>query len=74
MMLRYTFTINLTQGKQALIDERDWYRLREQKWYARKRSDRKGFYAVREVKASGRRFQVFMSTSSSTVAWMPSTT
>lgn len=58
-MIRSTFTINLTQGKQVLVDERDWYKLRKQKWHAHK--ERSGYYAMRcaeGVRQNGKRHRI----------------
>lgn len=52
--LRSTFTINLTRGKQALVDERDWYELRKYKWFAEYDRNTKSFYARRSVRQDGR--------------------
>jgi len=46
-MIRATFTINLTRGKQAFVDERDWCKLREHTWYAAWNPHTRSFYAVR---------------------------
>lgn len=46
--LQATFTIQLTQNQTALVDERDWRRLRKHRWQAL-RNHAKSFYAVRKV-------------------------
>lgn len=47
--LQDTFTIELTKGQQALVDERDWYSLRRYSWCADKVSNGDGYYAVRGI-------------------------
>jgi len=69
-ILRSTFTINLTRGKQAFVDERDWYSLRAFKWHARPNSSQPDFfYAVRAMRVAevaalgleaGRQYSVHM--------------
>lgn len=50
---RYTFTIPLTQGKVALVEERDWYRLRKYRWHARWDTKMGSFYPSRNINAPG---------------------
>lgn len=60
-MIRLTFTINLTQNQQALVDERDWYKLRKQKWHAHK--ERSSYYATRcveGVRRNGKRQRIYV--------------
>ncbi len=47
--MQVTFTIPLTQGQVALVDERDFYRLRKHKWCAQWDAKIQSFYAVRST-------------------------
>lgn len=50
--------ISLTQGKVALVDEKDYDRLSKHKWYAAKSTYT--FYAQREVRINGTRLTISM--------------
>ncbi len=57
----YHFTINLTQDQQAIVDERDWRRLSEHKWYAHWDHSTKSFYAARQSpKVNGKQHTILM--------------
>ena len=47
--------IPLTQGKFALVDDEDFEYLSQWKWYAKKTTNRRGFYAVRTDTSNGRK-------------------
>lgn len=48
--LNDSFTIPLTQGQVALVDERDWFTLRVDKWRAQWNPKTRSFYAVRSIR------------------------
>ncbi len=52
--VRSTFTIPLTRGQVALVDERDFYRLRKHKWNAQWAPDSDTYYAKRFLRRDGR--------------------
>jgi hypothetical protein len=55
----YSFCrIRLTQGKFALVDPDDYFRLSRHKWFAAK--SRSIFYAVRSSKKGGKRYRLHM--------------
>jgi hypothetical protein len=47
--------IPLTQGQIALVDDEDFEYLNQWKWYASRNKGRHTYYAVREVRANGKR-------------------
>jgi len=58
--LQDTFTIPLTQGQVALVDERDFYQLRKHNWYAWFNKDTQSFYARRNIKKGYKRTSQWM--------------
>ncbi len=55
-----TFTIDLTQGQKAIVDERDWPRLRRHKWCATWDLDTRSFRARRSVRYEGKLYTIHM--------------
>ncbi len=55
------FTIELTQGQQAVVDEHDWYELRKHRWRAHWDPKMQSFYAVKNFPwANGKRHAIRM--------------
>ena len=51
----YYFTIPLTQNKETIVSEKDWYTFSKVKWYAQFMTSTKSFYAARGVRSAGKK-------------------
>lgn len=59
--LQDTFVVPLTQNQVALVDERDWYRLKEHSWYAAWVPRLRSYYAARNfLREDGTRTTQYM--------------
>ena len=52
--------IELTQGQVALVDDKDYDRVNQHKWFAHWRSKPKTYYAARTIRKDGRRYTELM--------------